>query len=1157
MNLKSIKAKFKGRLLAASVVAGLASFSANAQITDFPWVEEFDGAAAWTFVNGEEVNKWYIGSATGNPANSLYVSDDDGTSNNYNVDEYSVVHAYADISFPAGMPAIDFSFDWICGGEGTAWDYMRVWVVPTTFTPTAGTQITAAGSGGDQYGGNHLEEFDWITESHSFPASYAGTTKRLIFEWKNDGSYGDQPPPAIDNINIVVSSCVKPSALTVTNVTDETASLGWTEDGSATEWRVEYGPAGFTPGSGTSALTTENPYDISGLSPLTAYDFYVRSLCTDDSSALAGPKAFSTSQVPADLPFEEDWDGTNEWEILNGTYTNIWEVGDATGNPANALYISNDGGATNGYTISSASGTVHAFRDIYFPADVVESSLSFDWQSMGEASWDYLRAWIVPTSFTPTPGTLITTAASGGTQYGGNFGQSSAWTTQTYLLPASYAGQVMRLVFEWRNDGSGGTQPPAAVDNINVIAYTCPRPVAPTAIDIESTTATLSWTEVGAATEWSLEYGPVGFTPGSGTFVTKADTFHGLSSLTANTTYDFYVRSICSDSDSSALVGPTSFTTEQIPADIPYEEDWSDGTDWTIVNGNATNKWYIGSAVGNPVNSAYITNDAGISNAYTVSGAISVVQVYRDVTFPAGTTSMNLSFDWRNDGEDDYDYLRVWVTPTTFRPVAGTQTDATTSGGTQYGGNFQLEPDWTSESFALPASYEGQTLRFIFEWRNDNSVGDQPPGAIDNINITGIVPCPAPTDLAVSDITANTATLTWSSVEDPTSWEVNYGPPGYTAGTGTIVTASASPYTVTGLIPATPYDFYIRSVCPWGTTSAWIGPITDTTDCILPEITSVTNDTICGPGYGILSATATTGATIEWFEDAALTTLVNTGASFETPDLASSTNYYVVAVLSAGICRSESEIVRLVVNPLPIANIGNDTAICDLTSITLSTPTDADYSYLWNTGDTSSSIIVAEAGNYSVTVTDENNCVNTDDVDVAILPLPTVEGFNFVPLFEDGTRNVRFEVIDPMNVTGYLWDFGDGATSTEANPTHEFGLDAAYGVTLIVSNGCGNDTVSLNINVDITTGITQLSNSATIIQLYPNPSQNVVTISNDKNIRMQGVTVYNTLGAVVFKGDAQGSATYKLSVADFASGMYTVMIQTEQGAVIRKIQVVH
>jgi hypothetical protein len=43
----------------------------------------------------------------------------------------------------------------------------------------------------------------WQNLSVQLPEGLAGLTKRLVFTWRNDGSMGNQPPAAIDNIRIV------------------------------------------------------------------------------------------------------------------------------------------------------------------------------------------------------------------------------------------------------------------------------------------------------------------------------------------------------------------------------------------------------------------------------------------------------------------------------------------------------------------------------------------------------------------------------------------------------------------------------------------------------------------------------------------------------------------------------------------------------------------------------------------------------------------------------------------------------------------------------------------------------------------------------------------------------------------------------------------
>lgn len=91
---------------------------------------------------------------------------------------------------------------------------------------------------------------------------------------------------------------------------------------------------------------------------------------------------------------------------------------------------------------------------------------------------------------------------------------------------------------------------------------------------------------------------------------------------------------------------------------------------WTLVNG-ATNQWFVGS-VGTPsagTNSAYISDNAAGTTYNYINTAASTVHFYRDVTFPAGQTNINLSFKWKVQGESSYDYVTVFSVPTSVTPT--------------------------------------------------------------------------------------------------------------------------------------------------------------------------------------------------------------------------------------------------------------------------------------------------------------------------------------------------------------------------------------------------------------------------------------------------------------------------------------------------------
>ena len=75
---------------------------------------------------------------------------------------------------------------------------------------------------------------------------------------------------------------------------------------------------------------------------------------------------------------------------------------------------------------------------------------------------------------------------------------------------------------------------------------------------------------------------------------------------------------------------------------------------------------------------------------------------------------------------------------------------------------------------------------------------------------------------------------------------------------------------------------------------------------------------------------------------------------------------------------------------LPIVDLGNDQAICQGDSLELNAQ-NVGATYNWSTLENSQSIFVQNAGNYTVTVTDANNCSSTDDIDLTLISPPTFD----------------------------------------------------------------------------------------------------------------------------------------------------------------------
>jgi hypothetical protein len=171
-------------------------------VTIFPFTDDFEtgNLNKWITVNGSQTNKWHAGTATNNGgSNASYISNNSGIANAYTTTSTSIVHFYRDITFPASG-SYRLKFDWKGNGE-SSFDDLRVFFIDVTTTPIAGTSLSSG-----QIGSNYVSQSSWQSVDLAFPSGYLGTTKRLVFSWRNDDSAGSQPPSAIDNISVYLET---------------------------------------------------------------------------------------------------------------------------------------------------------------------------------------------------------------------------------------------------------------------------------------------------------------------------------------------------------------------------------------------------------------------------------------------------------------------------------------------------------------------------------------------------------------------------------------------------------------------------------------------------------------------------------------------------------------------------------------------------------------------------------------------------------------------------------------------------------------------------------------------------------------------------------------------------------------------------------------
>ena len=82
---------------------------------------------------------------------------------------------------------------------------------------------------------------------------------------------------------------------------------------------------------------------------------------------------------------------------------------------------------------------------------------------------------------------------------------------------------------------------------------------------------------------------------------------------------------------------------------------------------------------------------------------------------------------------------------------------------------------------------------------------------------------------------------------------------------------------------------------------------------------------------------------------------------------------------------------------------------------------------------------------------------------------PPTAGFSASPLSGSAPLSVNF-VSHSSNATSYLWQFGDGATSTQANPTHTYTSDGDYTVSLTANGLCGTDQATQVNYISVSSG---------------------------------------------------------------------------------------
>jgi len=195
-------------------------------------------------------------------------------------------------------------------------------------------------------------------------------------------------------------------------------------------------------------------------------------------------------------------------------------------------------------------------------------------------------------------------------------------------------------------------------------------------------------------------------------------------------------------------------------------------------------------------------------------------------------------------------------------------------------------------------------------------------------------------------------------------------------------------------------------------------------------------------------------------------------------------------------------------------------------------------------------------GNYQITYTYNGNdeCIstgtNTSTGSIQILDLPDA-GFNY----EQGIGyTIEFTNSSSFG-SSYLWDFGNGNTSTQENPSFTFPFEGLYPTSLIVSNDCGSDTI--NVIIDVLKLSTENLNSQSVV-LYPNPAKDIITFKLE-NLEVQNISIriLDLTGRLLIKQLCENKQQQVIDISNLRSGIYWIEFRTQKERLIRRFSVIN
>ncbi|NIF04136.1 T9SS type A sorting domain-containing protein [Chryseobacterium sp. Tr-659] len=502
----------------------------------------------------------------------------------------------------------------------------------------------------------------------------------------------------------VYSDCAPPVLQAVSGITANSAAVSWSTPTNAVSYDVYHSTSSTIPANTVTPTypgVTGTGTTIGNLNSNTTYYYWVRTNCSSatSQSVWSFGGTFKTACSTFTTPYTENFDTTSAGSSTNTNAPSCWAYLESASFAGYGYVIASNGySAPNSYYLNNSTATTGSQMLVAPPTiNLSDGTKRVRFYAKGGSS-----------NYTLLVGTLSNPADPASfTQIGSPITLTTNHAQYTVNIPA---GTDLQLAFK---HGLGGSSRSIYIDNITVQDIpSCLEPTAVVSSNVTMNAATIGWTAPASvpANGYEVYYSTNSTAPDASTVlnaansVTSSTTSAPLSTLSSDSNYYVWVRSVCSASDKSIWSELATFRTG-----------------YCLPSSTAQNSWLSSfSSTGALIDMAYTSGSSvtgGYQNLIATNNRITNAPgVNTPISFTAGgpTCGIAVWVDWNNNLTFEASE-RMFATSTYITTTTGS---ITAPAGTPVG-NYRMRvvTDYNSTAPSSPcgAISRGEFIDFIFE----------------------------------------------------------------------------------------------------------------------------------------------------------------------------------------------------------------------------------------------------------------------------------------------------------------------------------------------------------------------------------------------------------------------------------------------------------